>query len=371
MASLDAVLQERQSALQLNRSEAIKSLIDQKIISLGSHKGSEHGYIDKVDLAIRVVLNMCRQMKQRVSVRNKVMRSLGARERSRVTLVLERLQLPPELMEEEEDALEPESSLGDKSLALVQVMGPEATEPSEQLVPFLSKSVQPSKAAQPSTETFGLLALPSVFQRLSQNSCEVSKPGLMELPEKKRQGLDRNEEALLAEALAYVPSQVHQSGAKAKRRKATNQSKSGEKKKPKAKSQANKKGKKKQPKKKPSTAKAQQKLQPEKKPAAPKTKAKEVEASSTLSLDDVPVAGTGSFIFESITYGKCKLERYKDKSYLRHLVDGKYKNIIGSCAKGYHAECCRGLAPYVAQGKSSDELYQIREKILEDLMDVE
>lgn len=171
--------------------------------------------------------------------------------------------------------------------------------------------------------------------------------------------------------MAYVSPQVNQSGSKAKRKKTTDESKSSEKKEqPKAKKQAKQKTKKKQHKKKTQAVKAQKKPEPKKK-TAPKAKAGMVEANSALPLDDVPLAGNGSFTFESATYGKCKLERYKEKSYLRHLVNEKWRNIIGSCATGHHAECCRRLAPYVAQGKSSDELYKIRAEILEALMDVE
>lgn len=97
-------------------------MIDSKNITLGSHKGSEQDYIDKVDLAIRVLLNMCRQMKQRVTVRNRVLRNLGTREKARVSLVLEKLVLPPELLEQqEEDVLEAESIKEVSCLELVPV----------------------------------------------------------------------------------------------------------------------------------------------------------------------------------------------------------------------------------------------------------
>lgn len=346
-------------------------MIDSKNIALGSHKGSEQDYIDKVDMAIRVQLNMCRQMKQRMTVRNKVLRNLGSKERARVSLVLEKVQLPDELLELEENVMEPESN---KEVTSKDVQNLE-------LVPFEEASAPkangqlgngPGKSALQSAEGFGILALPPVFQRLSQQGVGDPKPAAIALPEKPSMSGTCVNQEVLAKAMAFVPAQVHQSGAKAKGKTATAQQKSVEQKKqPKAKTQAKKKTKKKHPKKKPATVNAAKKLVPKEKKPAPKAKAGMVGAKSKLSLDDVPLPGNGSFTFESITFGTCKLEMYKDKSYLRHLVDGKYKNIIGSCVTGHHAECCRRLAPYVAQGKSSDELYQIRSKIIEALMDVE
>lgn len=337
-------------------------MIDSKSITLGSHKGSEQAYIDKVDLAIRVLLNMRRQMKQRVTVRNRVLRNLGTREKARVSLVLEKLALPPELLEQEEDFVEAESIKEVNCLEWVPVEPEKVPKAKEQL------GHGPAKSAQESIEVFGIVELPSVFKRLSEEVEGAPKPFAMLFPQKPKSW---SEQAIVAQAMAYVPPQVHQSGSKAKRKKTTDESKSSEKKEqPKAKKQAKKNTKKKQHKKKTQAVKAQKKPEPKKK-AAPKAKARMVEANAALSLDDVPLAGNGSFTFESATYGKCKLERYKEKSYLRHLVDDKWRNIIGSNATGHHAECCRRLAPYVAQGKSSDELYQIRAEILEALMDVE
>ena len=76
-----------------------------------------------------------------------------------------------------------------------------------------------------------------------------------------------------------------------------------------------------------------------------------------------------SLHFESSHYGSCKLERYAEKSYIRFrdLESGKWKNIIGSCRKNYHAEICSRLVDAVTAGKSVAELHEIHSTVMEEL----
>ena len=114
-----------------------------------------------------------------------------------------------------------------------------------------------------------------------------------------------------------------------------------------------------------------------KKSASPKpkntpkqTKTKDAVPKQTKTKDAVPKAeGTKSYAFDSSNWGRCKLEMYSEKSYIRYMdiSCGKWKSIIGSVAKGCHQECCRRLVPHVADGKSISELYELRAKIIADL----
>ena len=107
------------------------------------------------------------------------------------------------------------------------------------------------------------------------------------------------------------------------------------------------------------------------KDAVPKqTKTKDAVPKQTKTKDAVPKAeGTKSYAFDSSNWGRCKLEMYSEKSYIRYMdiSRGKWKSIIGSVAKGCHQECCRRLVPHVADGKSISELYELRAKIIADL----
>ena len=75
-------------------------------------------------------------------------------------------------------------------------------------------------------------------------------------------------------------------------------------------------------------------------------------------------------VFECPTYGECKMEAYTNKSYIRHKIDGKWTNIIGSCKPGRHQWICHNLVPFVKAGKDKNALYEIREKLMNSAMDV-
>ena len=75
--------------------------------------------------------------------------------------------------------------------------------------------------------------------------------------------------------------------------------------------------------------------------------------------------------FKSDVYGACQVEFYKDKSYIRNLVDGKFKQIIGSCDAEFHKQIVNGLIDHVINGKCKEELLEARNQIHCNLKDVD
>lgn len=164
-------------------------MIDYKTISIRNHKGSEQDYIDKVDLAIRVLLNMCRQLKQRTVLRNKVLRNLGTKEKARVSLVLEKLQLPPELMEGDMD--EGLDSLVENPLVSIHCHSPLALEDQAPVNPGPSK-----KAKSQEDESFvGMINVPSIFSKILNRQAPAQPVAQGSL----------SDEQIIAQAMAYQP----------------------------------------------------------------------------------------------------------------------------------------------------------------------
>lgn len=174
--------------------QAIKSLIDNKAISLGSHKGGEQAYIDKVDLAIRVQLNMVRQLKQKVILRNRILRSLGLKERARVNLVLERIQLPPELLEGDMEELNDE--------ALVEISHVPALPPPLAIQDAPPCNPAPAPPKKLKSESFDkMMQAPSIFQKILNRSASADH-----VP-KTTPSQDLSEGSVIAKAMAYQPKQ--------------------------------------------------------------------------------------------------------------------------------------------------------------------
>jgi hypothetical protein len=83
-------------------------------------------------------------------------------------------------------------------------------------------------------------------------------------------------------------------------------------------------------------------------------------SSTALAPQAVQDAKPQNRSFQSEVYGQSKAEYYTAKSYIRHLVDGKWKLIIGS-SHPRHWAIISALTPYVESGKSKDELLAERE----------
>ena len=86
-------------------------------------------------------------------------------------------------------------------------------------------------------------------------------------------------------------------------------------------------------------------------------------AASDVPFPKLPV----NYVFEATTYGECKVEFYKQKSYIRNYdAMGKKRSIISSCHPKHHT-ICEQLVPHVKEGKSLLELYQCRIDIVSKL----
>ena len=98
-------------------------------------------------------------------------------------------------------------------------------------------------------------------------------------------------------------------------------------------------------------------------PAAVSNKKKiETRAASSTALAPQAVqdAKPQNRSFQSEVYGQSKAEYYTSKSYIRHLVDGKWKLIIGT-SHPRHWAIISSLSACVESGKSKDELLAERE----------
>ena len=71
--------------------------------------------------------------------------------------------------------------------------------------------------------------------------------------------------------------------------------------------------------------------------------------------------------FDARKYGKCKVEYYSQKSYIRNFQE-KWVMIVGSTHRK-HKSVCNMLVPHVKKGASREELLRIRERILQQLAD--
>ena len=119
--------------------------------------------------------------------------------------------------------------------------------------------------------------------------------------------------------------------------------------------------------------KKKKKLTEKKKSKTLKVVKKEKTESSAKDMAKKNARKKSSFKFECPTYGSCKLEIYSEKSYICqwNQSDKKWRLIIGSCDKTYHRQLCRRLVPEVQRGKNAADLKMIREKFLDDLKDVD
>ena len=82
-----------------------------------------------------------------------------------------------------------------------------------------------------------------------------------------------------------------------------------------------------------------------------------------------PCSGSKALCFHSSHWGKCKLEIYKEKSYIRYLdiTSNKWKQLIGSVVAEIHGDVRRKLVPHVTPGLCVPDLYKKRGEIVEEL----
>ncbi|CAE7502011.1 unnamed protein product [Symbiodinium microadriaticum] len=276
-------------------------------------------HLDKMDMAIRLLMSFLRQLKVNDSLRARV---TGASDLMKINLCLEKIQLPSWYQGEAPD-----------------------------MVPPAAKKAKQASASRP----VELPSMPSIFDRIlgGRGKTQHEKPKAptkpLELPSKKTvKGCKPSD--LLVEAMNFVPRQVSQATGK----KTTGKNPVKAMKAPKATKVMKKvvKSMKKKTPMKPTKEATKEESKQEHKPK-PKAKAK---------------AGSKNLKFESEKYGLCKLEMYSEKSYIRQVLPGGgFKSIVSCCQKGVHADVVRQLVPHVEKGLTVPELYKIREGLLSKL----
>ena len=70
--------------------------------------------------------------------------------------------------------------------------------------------------------------------------------------------------------------------------------------------------------------------------------------------------------FDAVKYGKCKVEFYSLKSYIRHFVDNKLTSIISSCCSKHHV-VIEKMIPHVMKGENITKLKELRKDIMEEM----
>eukprot|EP00438_Fugacium_kawagutii_P018498 Skav225896 [mRNA] locus=scaffold1460:309840:311258:+ [translate_table: standard] len=86
---------------------ALKYLYDNKLVSLRTSKtNTVQDCIDKLDFQIRVQMNMLRKLKSSQALRTRCWRMLVRNDQMRLDLLLEKMQLPPEILEGQEEELD-------------------------------------------------------------------------------------------------------------------------------------------------------------------------------------------------------------------------------------------------------------------------
>ena len=76
-------------------------------------------------------------------------------------------------------------------------------------------------------------------------------------------------------------------------------------------------------------------------------------------------------VFHAKTYGKCKVEYYTHKSYIRQYEEEakKWVMVVGSTHRDHHKRVCALLVPHVKGGSQRDALLRARAEILTKLGD--
>ena len=371
-------------------SSALDAMEKNKDIELAScRKETAQDVKDKIDLTLRILLAMVRNIKANSALKSKVYRMVPKNDQLRIDILLEKIVLPPELMggmvvEEEEKEPVPE------------VIPPEAS--TWQMVPFTKpeEKVQPlvpydgKKSSTAASSGCRLQPTPNIFTMIMGKPAEEMKklkPTFLEalktlsdddfidqslawhatLPPRNKprnlayqEKLNRMTDDELIEHLdSWEPDMV-----KGKDKK-TQQKTKGKVKTPKAKTAAKKVKKTKGKKKEEEKEKKIQKVQVHQ-PSLQVPEEDQVQVQK--SHFEIPEDQT-IYNFESKVYGSCKMECYTNKSYIRRFdpESGKLKNILGSCLQGFHAKVVRGMVAAVAAGQSIEQLHELR-KVLMDQM---
>lgn len=340
---------------------ALKAMEQNRDVDLTVANCGLDDMIDKCDQTIRILLSMVRSLKANYTQKMHVYRLLPRNDQIRLDLILDRVNLPPELMGKEaldDEEMNPGTLSAETCTALVPVM--DAPKP------------HPQRGSS-SNADFVNDVFKKILGKGSEGSDELDLPAPLANVEPVLPGL--SDDSLVGDALMYVPPQAA-SKEKAKKfetkkiKKTQIKKKSGnakKKKKTTSKNNASKVVKKEKAKPTPSDSLLTPAPKKKSKSKKPKVEVKEI------SLENHVPESQKQFVFQSAVYGKCKMEVYTAKSYVRRLDEssGKWTNIIGCCMVDVHGSVCRKLVPHIAAGKSISELYELRKAFMAGPVDVE
>ena len=343
--------------------KALKILLEQKTLEIPAKYGTPSDVIDKIDISVRLLLGMMRNMKLKRELKCNVYRLLSRKEQTELDMIFEQVQLPPELMAQGSGSFEDDECF-EGIIEPEPAQPPLLALPAPPIQPLQDKKVSPPKG-KPSVRNDNLSPVPVIFQDIidgkRQKTSKVVVPSSGSSPCQ----AETTEAAVLANAMGFVPCQV------AGKPKAKQSKKAG-----KHASKASK-GKKK-PQSKAKTCKPHKAVAKPQKTAAKKTKSKagigKEKTASKAAEKPVDIANSSfeipddakTYSFKSSVYGDCKLEMYSAKSYIRKKepASKKWISIIGCCDPEHHAAVCRQLLPYVAKGLAVSELYEHRQELL-------
>lgn len=139
---------------------SLKSMVESRDLELHPTRVHNQQYmLDRLDFTLRILLNMLRTLKVDKMQRNKVQRLLSCQDWMRVQLVLDRVQLPPEILAcSSNDTLDEEE---DCDLRVVHVEKNQDEEMALALVPV------PDKGSAQSNPSWKLKPLPGIFAKIA------------------------------------------------------------------------------------------------------------------------------------------------------------------------------------------------------------
>ena len=341
--------------------KALRNMLESKTLEIPAKYGTPSDVIDKLDISVRLLLGMVKNMKLKRELKCNVYRLLSRKEQIELDMVLEQVHLPAELMAQgsfEEDECD-------------EIMKGEEEKPEPPLLALPAPPIEavPKKASppkpRPSMGHDDLSPVPGIFHEIIDGKRPKKNKVMVASSGSSPSQLEATEAAVLANAMGFVPGQVagkpkpkpKQPKKKQSKKKGKNASKGKKKQQPKAKTCKPQKT---------ATKKTKSKAGNAEEKTASKAPEKPDEiANSSLEIP----ADAKTYSFKSSVYGDCKLEMYTSKSYIRKKepASKKWVSIIGSCDPEHHAAVCKQLLPYVVKGLAVSTLYEKRQELLFDL----
>ena len=198
--------------------KALSSMHCNKALYLSPNLGKAEDALDKLDLTMRILLNMFREVKVKDSLRDKIFRNLSKDEKIKMQMVLEKVVLPKECYGVDTmDSQETSEDTSAQCLALVAVPAEHEAKPCEPLMP--PKPTLKRSLCFSSSSLSGLTEMPSIFQKIMQEdelptlptssvAAAAPKSRGADLSDPKSQGADLSDHSVLQAALGHQAPQL-------------------------------------------------------------------------------------------------------------------------------------------------------------------